>query len=188
MRRPQRIPQRRRVFLGCEGESEQSYGKRLAQLVELHHRRIHLDTVLLQPGGGDPLALVEQAVKLMHRRISQRGSYSAQALLLDGDKCGQSPDRDQHALSLAERHGLRLIWQQPCHEALLLRHLDGCSSLRPATTDLSLVELKRYWPEYRKGMSTSRLAVRIDEKGVHRAAAVERALLAFLTEIEFGRD
>jgi hypothetical protein len=57
-----RIPPRRRFFLGCEGESEQSYGA-LLQIVadESLQLRIHLDLQLL--GGGDPLAIVEAAVE-----------------------------------------------------------------------------------------------------------------------------
>jgi hypothetical protein len=188
MRRPQRIPQRRRIFLGCEGESEQSYGALLRRLVEVRHRRIHLDTVLLRPGGGDPLALMERAVQLMGQRVSRGGNYAAKAVLLDCNGCGQSHDRDRRAHALAEEHGLRLIWQEPCHEGLLLRHLDGCDAFRPATSDQALSDLQRHWPEYRKATPASRLAVRIDENGVRRAAAVEHALQAFLMEIEFERD
>jgi hypothetical protein len=116
----------------------------------VRHRRIHLDTVLLQPGGGDPLALVERAVQLMGRRVSRRDNYSAKAILLDFDGCGQSHDRDRCAHALAKEHELRLIWQEPCHEGLLLRHLDGCDAFRPATSDQALADLQRHWPEYRK--------------------------------------
>jgi hypothetical protein len=184
-RTKQVIPQRRRIFLGCEGESERSYGALLANFVEERHGRIYLDTVLLQPGGGDPLALVELAIRLMRKRVQQSGGYAAKAMLLDADVRGRSPDRDGRALALAAKEGIRLIWQEPCHEALLLRHLDGCAALRPPTSDLSLAQLQQRWPEYRKGISAVRLAARIDVHGVRRAAVMESELRAFLTEIDF---
>ena len=185
-KRPQ-IPQRRRIFLGCEGESEQSYGALLARLVEERHRRIHLDTVLLQPGGGDPLALVELAIARLGERAAKRGAYAARAVLLDADSLQKSRDRAEQAKTLAARHDLNLIWQEPCHEALLLRHLDGCSRLRPPTTVMALEELKRRWPDYAKATPANRLSQHIDEAGVLRAAQVEPALGRFLQLIGFGQ-
>ncbi|WP_458438079.1 hypothetical protein [Methylorubrum extorquens] len=118
-----RIPQRRRVFLACEGESEQSYGALLSRLINARHARTHLDIVLVQPGGGDPLAIVEQAIRLLNLRARRFGTYTSRAVLLDTDKLGLTPGRDKQIESLADRHSLDLIWQSPCHEALLLRHL-----------------------------------------------------------------
>jgi hypothetical protein len=36
-------------------------------------------------------------------------------------------------LRLAQAAHLHLLWQEPSHEALLLRHLDGCQTLRPSS-------------------------------------------------------
>ena len=41
---------RRRVFLGCQGESERSYATLLHKLVERTHG-LHIDAVLLNRGG-----------------------------------------------------------------------------------------------------------------------------------------
>lgn len=183
-----RIPQRRRIFLACEGESEQSYGALLSRLIDVQHRRTYLDIVLVQPGGGDPLAIVERATRLMRERVRRFGAYAARAVLLDTDKLGLNPERDGRIEALAERDGLRLIWQKPCHEALLLRHLDGCAALRPVDTARAVDELQRRCGGYRKGMAAMRLATFIDARGVLRAAAVEPALDDFLTAIEFPRD
>jgi hypothetical protein len=73
-----RIPPRRRFFLGCEGESEQSYGA-LLQIVadESLQLRIHLDLQLL--GGGDPLAIVEAAVEKARERARNRGRFLRRA-------------------------------------------------------------------------------------------------------------
>ncbi|MEZ0251238.1 MAG: RloB domain-containing protein [Methylobacteriaceae bacterium] len=182
------IPQRRRVFLACEGESEQSYGALLSRLIDAQHRRTYLDIVLVQPGGGDPLAIVERASRLMSDRVRRFGAYTERAVLLDTDKLGLSPERDRRIEALAEREGFRLIWQKPCHEALLLRHLDGCAALRPVNTARAAEELQRRCATYRKGMAAMRLANLIDVHGVLRAAAVEPALDDFLTAIEFPRD
>ncbi|WP_208642211.1 hypothetical protein [Methylobacterium terrae] len=126
-RSPRKIPQRRRIFLGCEGESERSYGVLLGRLVEARHRRVHIDAVILQPGGGDPLALVELAARQARRRADLGEDYAFKAVLLDGDTTGRNPDRDAKVAGTAERNGLMLIWQIPCHEALILRHLEGCA-------------------------------------------------------------
>ncbi|MER2263819.1 hypothetical protein [Methylobacterium oxalidis] len=183
MSRPRTIPQRRRVFLGCEGESEQSYGRLLALLAEARERPVFIDAVVLQPGGGDPLAIVERAADALRRRALRSGTYVARAVLLDADKRGLAPDRDARIDPLARRSGLRLIWQEPCHEGLLLRHLEGCSDLRPPDAERALHELRRRWPEYRKGLPALRLAEQVDAAAVLRAARMHEALAAFLGEI-----
>jgi len=182
-RRP--IPQRRRIFVACEGESEQSYVALLARLIESHHRRVHLDIVLVQPGGGDPLAIVERAVRLLQDRVRRLGRYHAHAVLLDCDKLGLVPERDRQIAPLAARHRLHLIWQEPCHEAVLLRHIKGCERLRPADTQRAGEELRRRCPDYRKGMPALRLMAFIGADGVRRAARGEPALAAFLSLVEF---
>ena len=97
MRRRVVIPQRKRIFLGCEGESEQSYGALLSRVVEEQHKRCFLDTVLLRPGGGDPLALVQLAAEKLKQRQKKGGEYAAAYVLLDSDKRGVAPQRDQQA-------------------------------------------------------------------------------------------
>ena len=102
------IPQRRRVFLGCKGESEQSYGALLGRLVELRHHRIHLDTVLLR--AGDPLAMIETAVKCKTENERRRDAYAVFAVFLDNDTRRRSPPRAAEGEALARQHGLRLVW------------------------------------------------------------------------------
>jgi len=178
-------PPRRRVFLGCEGESERSYGSLLRRLLEAQRQDVHLDAVLLGSGGGDPLALVERAQRLIKDARRKRETYEIHAILLDADKLGEVPNRDAPLYKIAESLNLRLIWQTPCHEALLLRHLAGCRSLQPATTKLAEMELKRHWPGYYKGMSAIRLAERIGTGEVQQARQVEEALAGFLYDIGF---
>jgi len=94
-RRHATIPPRRRIFLGCEGESEQGYGAlltRIAGQLELH---LAPQVILLRPGGGDPLGLVRLAVAKSRQEEAKRGAFFAKAVLLDQDQIGQSPERDQ---------------------------------------------------------------------------------------------
>jgi hypothetical protein len=101
------------------------------------------------------------------------------AVLLDADKLGQAPARDARARELAAAATISLVWQRPCHEALLLRHLEGCRDLRRPTSDLSLQELRRRWPDYDKGMPAGRLATRIGANELRRVLQVEHELAAF---------
>ena len=67
-RRRPNIPQRKRVFLGCEGESEASYGALLGWLAdEPPPLDVHIEPRVLQPGAGDPLELVRRAIDLIGR-------------------------------------------------------------------------------------------------------------------------
>lgn len=181
------IPQRRRIFLGCEGESERGYGAYLRNVLEDIRQDVHLDVVLLNPGAGDPLALVERARDHILHSEQERYAppYEVRALLLDSDRRGTSPNRDGLALQIAANISLRFIWQEPCHEALLLRHLEGHDRLRPATSRDAIFRLTQIWTTYEKGLSALRLAQHLTHAGVLRAAAVEPDLQAFLLDIGF---
>lgn len=172
---------RRRVFVACEGESERSYTVFLSQLAEEMGLPLHLDPWCCS--GGDPLSIVERAVNEMFRRISRRGAYAERAILLDGDRRSDSPDRTMQADRLIEANGIRPVWSYPTLEALLLRHLPGCATLRPATPELAFRELKRRWPEYAKGASAHELRRQLDLAAVRRAAAVDAQLRSVLIAI-----
>jgi hypothetical protein len=179
------VPPRLRVFLGCEGESERGYGAFLSELLQINGYHVHLDTVLLRPTGGDPLALVELAGRRITENERKRGRYARRAVLLDADRIGQTRVRDARIEAVAAAARLRLIWQRPCHEALLLRHLDGCRDRRPVTSTLAEQELKRRWPEYEKGMSAMRLAARLGAHELRQALEVEPDLASFLSDLGF---
>lgn len=178
--RPQRAP----IFVGCEGESERGYVAFLGRLVETAGLAVHLDPVLLQPGGGDPLAIVERAAqRLSERKRRRQIDYEAQFVLLDRDKWGIAPNRDGQIAQIATRAGLKLVWQAPCHEAMLLRHLENCGALLPQTTKLAEAALIQRWPEYKKPMDAAGLARRLDILAVSRAASVEPDLEQLLQEV-----
>lgn len=184
-----RIPQRVRTYIGCEGQSEQSYARLLGMVADSVGCHLYIDNDLLQPGGGDPLALVQLAVRRIDRKEKQRGGpFRHRALLLDRDKFGQDPRRDVQVEPLARQNTLSLIWQAPCHEAFLLRHFDGFDTVRPATTDLSYEGLRRVWPGYEKGMPAAQLEKRISLEGIRRACAAEAELASFLRRVGLPID
>jgi hypothetical protein len=184
-RRRATIAVRRRIFLGCEGESEQGYGALLARLAEDCGLHLAFQPMLLRPGGGDPLDLVSLAAELSHRAEIKRGPFAVKAVLLDRDKLGLSPARDQQLYPIAAANQLHLIWQDPSHEAFLLRHLAGCGTLRPQTTALALTELRRRWDDYRKPMPAVRLAARLGLAELVSVCVVEESLRDFLEACGF---
>jgi hypothetical protein len=179
-RRPPHIPQRRRVFLGCEGQSEHGYGTLIAHIArEIKNLHVHIDARVLQPGAGDPRALVDRAAQVIARDEARREPFELKAVLLD---LGNA-EINAAAAVRAERHGIQyLIWQLPDHEGLLLRHLPNCQQSRPPRGG-SLVALRGQWPEYEKPMSAARLATRIALDQIRQASTVEPALREFLTAI-----
>lgn len=180
------IKARRLVFMGCEGESEQGYCGLLSRLNEDVRKDTHFQVELLQPGAGDPLALVSRAVRTLEKARRLRGSqFIERVVFLDSDARGKSPERDAAALQLARTHKIRLLWQITCFEALLLRHLENCEMLRPPTSALAMTELKRRWPEYKKALPATRLAERISRADVLRCASVEPELFELLTIVGF---
>jgi hypothetical protein len=176
-----RIQQRTRIYLGCEGQSEQSYGRLLSRIADDAGLHIHLDADPLC--GGDPLAIVKLAVRHINQRKRLRGDFAHRAILLDRDKLGLAPERDRQIALITGENALSVIWQTPCHEGFLLRHFEGQGMARPATSDLALQSLARVWPEYYKGMPAGLLATRIDAAAVRRASAVEAAFAALLDQI-----
>jgi hypothetical protein len=101
--------------LGCEGESERDYGALIGRLLENRRRDIHLDVVLLKPGGGDPLALVELARKrIAEGERKSESPYVHRAVLIDTDRLGQAPLRDVQIAPIAQATRMRVIWQRPC--------------------------------------------------------------------------
>ncbi len=131
--------------------------------------------------------IVETAERQIRQRMDRRGSYAACFVLLDADKGNENPVRRDRAIAFAKKLNIRLIWQDPCHEALLLRHLPACEQRRPGSTAAAMQALQGHWPQYEKPMARVRLAERIDRDGVLRAQRVELELREFLLAIEFEK-
>lgn len=183
MRRQRHLrPQRRRIFIGCEGLSEVGYMSLIRHFADVRQLPIHVGIVNLAPAG-DPLSRVEQAVIRIAKLERNREKFFSRYLILDDDQTAQQPARAKAAIGLAHQHSLLLIWQTPCHEALLLRHFDGHTNDRPPTTALAGQQLRALWPDYGKGMERQGLSKKLDMPSVIRAAGAEAGLLQFLNDI-----
>lgn len=180
MRRRPHIPQRRLAFVGCEGDSELAYVALLNDIASARSIHIRFQAERLNPGAGDHCALVERAAEHLATRKRRGTRYVVAAVLLDRDRWGLSPTRDAHATVLAAKHGLLLVWQQPNHEAVLLRHFEGCQALQPPA-HASLEYLQKLWPEYDKsGMTAAKFSRRIGYQQILQACEVETELREFL--------
>jgi hypothetical protein len=187
MRSRRTIIQRAPVFLGCEGESEQAYGQFLNELLRLSDRPFHVEAVNLSPGAGDPISRLQRAKQEIIRRSKRRSEFRFKAVLLDSDQIDRDQERRRRAERLALELGIKIIWQEPCHEAILLRHLDGFARNRPIRSSDAEDALRSAWPDYRKPMTKVQLARRLTLEAVERAAAVEPSLLELLRAISLLR-
>jgi len=180
MRRRAIIPPRRPVFLGAEGKSEAGYAALLARIArDGLSPAIHIHVEVLQPGAGDPLELIERAIQKIHEIERRRTPFWVKAVLLDRG----ARDKMESAIARARAVGIaHLIWQDPDHEAMLLRHLPGCQHLRPAA-GASFEAIRRRWPDYSKGMPAQQLAQRINIEHIRMACTGEPHLRDFLIKI-----
>lgn len=178
------IERRKRFFFGCEGESEQAYGQFLGRLSERKKLPNHIDTVTIN--GGSPRMVVAGAIAKARERSEQRGPYLFKAVILDSDKLTESPkgvEKERNELEhLATTHEILLIWQTPCHEGFLLRHIKGCQSLRPPYSKEARSMLLKRWPEYIKPMQVSALIELISFEDLLNFAEGERSSLRIFLE------
>ena len=179
-RRRGRIPPRTRVYLGCEGRSEVGYGQRLQDLANDSGLHIYIDTDDLSTGATEPQGRLRRAIDQITRKEATRSGYRYKAVIMDFDQVQDTAALLDRITREAATHNIHLIWQRPCHEALLLRHLPDCVNLQPPTTANALARLRQVWPEYSKGMSRAQLSHRIGIEEVRQAATVEVDLREFL--------
>lgn len=177
-----RLKIRKRIFVGCEGASERGYVRWLQEVANSAGLWLAFDAQLAN--GGDPLAVVEKSAKILKRRERSAGKFAAKAVLLDSDRVGDAPQRDQRIGALAAKHDFAIIWQEFDHEALLLRHLEGCDGLRPPR-GRSDARLRQVWPGYVKPATGQDLARKLGHFELARALAVEPELAGFLGSLGF---
>lgn len=177
-------PQRRPIYIGCEGASEVGYVGVLNDMVRAADRPLHIIIEELGPGAGDPLARVEMAVRRIAHHRRTRIAPVERFVLLDSDQAERDPVRAERAIRLARENNIVIVWQQPCFEAVLVRHHEGRTTIRPPDTPRAQRAIERIWPGYRKPMTRADLARRIDLASLERAATVEPQLAAMLRCLE----
>lgn len=173
---------RRVIFLGCEGQSEQSYGAFLKGLADEAGLPIHIDAYNASPAG-DSLAIAQKVVAKARRSSI---SFSARYIMLDADLAEAQPNKARAAQTLLDSEGFVTIWQKPDHEGLLLRHFAGHDRANPARGRAE-TELLRVWPGYRKNFPAADLRTRLNLEAVWRAANVTPGLDRFLGDIGLPR-
>lgn len=178
------IERRSRIFLGCEGESEQGYGVFLQRLADAAALNIHIVIKNLQPAG-DPLALAQKAV-LIFDKENQKAALIGKAIMLDADRLSEAQDRGRQALELLARERFTTIWQRPDHEGLLLRHFAGHEHDDPQR-GRSMQALQALWPGYHKNMAAADLQRGLTLEHVARAARVTPELMSLLRMIGLER-
>jgi hypothetical protein len=174
------IPLRRPVFVGCEGESESGYVGLLQDMIREANVSVHLLIADLGIGAGDPLARVQMAGRKLEQLRRTRTAPSERFVLLDSDQTESDPDRATAARNLAVQYGIQIVWQRPCFEAVILRHLPRCATRRPPDSPEAERALRREWTDYKKPMARADLATRINLAAVFQAAGVEPELNAML--------
>lgn len=175
-----KVPQRRRVYFGCEGRSERSYIQWLLKVLQKRGFHFYFDTEIA--GGGDPLAIVQASVNAKRRKERSGGKFEAAAILLDSDKLGISKVRDTEAVRLASANECKLFWQEFDHESFLLRHTVGNERTWPGrgkTHDA----LCKVWPTYENPADASWLLERVDYSDWIRALQEHKEQQSFFHDL-----
>lgn len=172
--RRQFLPQRSRIFVGCEGESEQSYAKFLYQIVKQVGAHVHLDAQILS--GGDPLSRVKVAIKKIETGTRLGGSYKAKFLFLDFDQYDLKPENTREAKAQCIKNHIQIIWQKPDHEGFLAQHFIAPGS--------NASKLEQEWPAYRKATDARNYAKVITLEHVQRAAYHNTDFARFLAHLK----
>lgn len=103
-------------------------------------------------------------------------------MLLDRDRVEDDRRSGRDAQATASKLRLRIVFQSPNLEGLLLKLHPGCEQRRPAARS-ALTELRRVWPDYSKPPSATELRERFALADLRRAALHDdelRWLLAVL--------
>jgi hypothetical protein len=186
MNKPRRaiIPQKVPVFIGCEGQSEREYVGLLVNIIRRADLGFHLHPKDLGNGAGDPLSRLQQAATFIQHYEKIRTKFARRFVLLDRDQIMDDSVREAEAERLAKEHRITLIWQDPCFEAVLLRHLPNCSTRRPGSSNIAQSDLVKEWPGYAKPVPHASLEKRIDTAALTRVATVEPELGALLSYLK----
>lgn len=183
MRRRSPVERRRIVFVGVEGESERAFARFLQRCCEDEGLHLHLDIRVTR--GGDSLAVVEEAGRLLARHAGQR-EIDRRLVLLDRDRIDRDLRASRDAQTEASRRKLKIIFQSPNLEGLLLRLHPGCER-RNVTAGDALAALRKIWPDYAKPATTDQLHRRFKLSDLRRAARHDKELHGFLAVLGLSR-
>ena len=158
-----RIPKRKRVFVGAEGESERAFAAWLQRLCDDRGLHLHLDVFVA--GGGDGAVVARRCAE----RCERRRPYVRRFVLLDADRIPEDRMSDRDPAPVAAKAGIDLILLEPDLEGVLLRLHEGQETRNLARRSAE-TELRKRWPGYRKPPSADDLEKRFDLGDLRRAA------------------
>ena len=142
---------RRAIFIGVEGRSDRAFAQFLRRCCDKEGRHLH---VAIKTGhGGDAVDVVKETTSHLTRHPDKR-DISAKLVLPDGDRIEQDRQAGRDAQAVASESGLKIIFQNPNMEGLLLR-LHQRHENRQIAAGNSMEELCKVWPEYRKSSLTA---------------------------------
>ena len=141
------LQKKKLVMLGCEGKSERAYAALLNRFIKESNLPVRIRSLSLEHAS-DPLSRVQLLLRKVQTKKKQ---FHWMGILLDSDQTQgeRANSRAQEARRLARARGINLIWQNPCHEGLLLKHMPGQEKSNPSVV-----------PTRRAGSSPSGLSTR----------------------------
>lgn len=158
-----RIPRRKRVFVGAEGESERAFAAWLQRLCDDRGLHLHLDVFVAE--GGDSASIVRRCAE----KCEKGKPYVRRLVLLDADRIPEDRMNDRAPEPVAAKADIDLIHLEPDLEGVLLRLHKGQETRNPARRSTE-TELRKHWPGYRKPPSADDLEKRFDLGDLQRAA------------------
>lgn len=129
--------------------------------------------------GGDSLTVVEEAWRHLKRHPDIR-AISKRLVLLDSDRLETDRVLGRDARAKASKWRIEVVLMTPNLEGLLVRLHEGRETRVIPASDAAR-ELRKLWPEYKKGLlSAERLKRRFRLKDLRRAARYDEALRKLL--------
>lgn len=182
-----RRPQRSRIFVGGEGQSECNYVRWLSGLCRDQCIPVTIDVHDLGRGR-DPTGRIELAVRKIRHEEKKREKYRHKFLFLDTDQLPNIQKMIECEDKAKLQGDLVIIWQDTCHEAFLIQHIPNRENDRPPTSDIAMDRIKRYWPEYRKNMPDREIERKLSIEGARGVAKNHNTFRGFLEVIRLLRD
>ena len=159
---------RKTIFIACEGESEQGYVAMLQHFADADGLHVHLQNPV--PGGtGNAQTLVSKANEIVRKEQQLNGvNFFSRYIILDTDGSGVAEAKDLR--KQASEAEVKLVFQDCCFEAFLLRHFEAKKDAEPPNAAEAKKQLKKVWKGYRKALSAQELMKKLNLDMVRSAA------------------
>ena len=167
-------PKRKRFFVAGEGASEVAFFAAMQAWADGKDLAVHLVSEDLK--GGSAIKMAERAVDAAKRNDARRGAHYGRWAFLDTDTMTAHDHRN--VVRVLGSANIQLVPQNPCFEALLLRHFSGFEHANPTDCPAAQTQLAGPWPRYRKPPGSKDIRERIGFADAIRYARVEAGAYA----------